>query len=311
VRALVTREGAAGNFAKKHLEGGDPPVKLALLTARLFLGRDLRCAQCHDHPSEKLSQESFWGFVAFFGEGRGGIKDHLGELRTAPKYFDGQQPKEGQKPLEALADCVESAPAIAERYWKLLLGRKGHPAAIETAETPKALLRAIVATKEYRARKGPLKPMNSVQFMNAFATVFDLGEAHKMLQEKAMKSDKVKEAFKDEEVLRLFFHKWARDMLLPKGQHPEDANAAGTVRLSLKLMNNAKVANYYSIGWGALKKTLAKTGRPAARLEELFLLVIGRPPTREEREIFAVKNDWEWEDVFWALVNSAEFLFVA
>jgi len=308
VRALVVREGPAANFARKHLDGGEPPVKLALLNARLFLGRDVRCAQCHDHPSQKLTQEEFWGFVSFFGEGRGGIRDHLGEKRVAARHFDGREG--GEKPLEALAGFIDPRPALAERYWKLLMGRPGHPPGLEQAATPRDLLRAIVALPEYRAKKGPLKLMNPVQFMNAFASVFDLGEAHRLLQEKAMKSDKVREAFKEEEVLRLFFHKWARDMLLPKGQNPEEIQAAGTVRLSLKLMNNQKVANYYSIGWGTLRKVLHNKVRVADRLDELFLAVIGRPPTREEREVFTVKTDFDYEDIFWALVNSAEFIFV-
>jgi hypothetical protein len=309
VRALVVREGAAGNFARKHLDGSEPPVKLALLTSRLFRGRDIRCAQCHDHPSEKLTQEEFWGFVTFFGEGRGGIKDHLGEIRLPARYFDGRPG--GERPLESLAGFLEWTPALAERYWKLLMGRPGHPAELERAETPKAMLRAIVSRPEYRARKGPHKLMNSVQFMNAFADVFDLREAHRLMQEKAMKSEKVMEAFKEEEVLRLFFHKWAKEMILPKGQNPEDVAAAGTVRLSLKLMNNQKVAHYYSVGWGLLRKVVNGKPRASDRLDELFLSTVGRLPTREERELFVVKDIFGYEDIFWALVNSAEFIFIS
>ena len=309
IRALVVREGAAGNFALKHLDSSEPPVKLALLSSRLFLGRDLRCAQCHDHPSESLTQEDFWGFVAFFGRGSGGIQDHLGELRAKPTYFDGRDG--GERPLESLAGFLEWRPALAERYWRLLMGRKGHPEALEPAGTPRALLRAIVSTREYGARKGPIKLMNSVQFMNAFADTFDLREAHRMMHEKAVKSEKVMEVFKEEQVLRLFFHKWAKEMILPKGQNPEDIQAHGTVRLSLKLMNNAKVAAYYSVAWGTLKHVLARKVRAADRVEELFLSVIGRPPTKAERELFTPKDDAGFEDVFWALVNSAEFLFVS
>jgi len=210
-----------------------------------------------------------------------------------------------------LAEFLEWRPAIAERYWKLLMGRKGHPEALEKAETPRALLRAIVSAREYRAKKGPFKIMNSVQFMNAFADVFDLREAHRMMHEKAMKSEKVMEVFKEEQVLRLFFHKWAKEMLLPKGQNPEEMQAHGTVRLSLKLMNNDKVQKYFFGGWGLLKKVLGRKVRAADRVEELFLSVIGRPPTKEERVLFAVKDDSSYEDIFWALVNSAEFLFVS
>lgn len=311
VKALLARDGPAGNFAKKHLDGQEPPVKLATLSARLFLGRDLRCAQCHEHPSEKLSQEQFWGWTSLFGSGRGGIRDHLGELRTAPRLLDGRAPAEGQDPLEFLAEAVDPRPALAERYWRLLTGTEGHPPELEREETPRALLKAIASRPEYRRKDGPLKLMNPVQFMNAFAAVFDLNAAHELMHEKAMKSDKVGEAFKEEQVLRLFFHKWARDMILPRGQNPEDIRAAGTVRLSLKLMNNRKVANYYSTAWGTLKKVLQKKVRAADRLEELFLTVIGRPPTREERELFPTKSDDDFEDVFWALVNSAEFVFVS
>ena len=310
VKALLAREGPAANWAKKHLDGQEPPVKLATLGARLFLGRDIRCAQCHEHPSEKLSQEQFWGWTAFFGEGRGGIRDHLGELRTPPKTLDGRAPREGEPPLEFLAGAVDARPALAARYWKLLMGASTPPPELEREETPRALLKSIASRPEYRAKQGPLKRMNSVQFMNAFAAVFDLNEAHRLMHEKAMKSDKVLEAFKEEEVLRLFFHKWARDMLLPRGQNPEEVDAGGTVRLSLKLMNNQKVANYYSTGWGTLRKVLQKKVRAADRLDELFLTVIGRLPSRDERDLFPTKTDADFEDAFWALVNSAEFVFV-
>jgi hypothetical protein len=34
---------------------------------RVFLGRRLDCAQCHNHPFEAWSQDQFWGMAAFFG----------------------------------------------------------------------------------------------------------------------------------------------------------------------------------------------------------------------------------------------------
>ena len=34
---------------------------------RVFFGRRLDCAQCHDHPFESWSQDQFWGLAAFFG----------------------------------------------------------------------------------------------------------------------------------------------------------------------------------------------------------------------------------------------------
>ena len=34
---------------------------------RVFFGRRLDCAQCHNHPYEAWSQDQFWGLAAFFG----------------------------------------------------------------------------------------------------------------------------------------------------------------------------------------------------------------------------------------------------
>ncbi len=41
------------------------PEKLAAATARSFLGLQLQCAECHDHPFVDTSQEDFWSFAAF------------------------------------------------------------------------------------------------------------------------------------------------------------------------------------------------------------------------------------------------------
>lgn len=42
------------------------PDKMAASAAELFLGLQLQCAQCHDHPFSDWSQKDFWGLAAFF-----------------------------------------------------------------------------------------------------------------------------------------------------------------------------------------------------------------------------------------------------
>jgi hypothetical protein len=42
------------------------PEKLAGSAAELFMGVDLHCAQCHDHPFADWSQRDFWSLAAFF-----------------------------------------------------------------------------------------------------------------------------------------------------------------------------------------------------------------------------------------------------
>jgi len=44
-----------------------PPQDAMGEQVRVFMGRRLDCAQCHDHPYEQWSQDQFWGMSAFFG----------------------------------------------------------------------------------------------------------------------------------------------------------------------------------------------------------------------------------------------------
>ena len=43
------------------------PHEIMAEQVRLFMGRRLDCAQCHNHPFETWSQDQFWGMTAFFG----------------------------------------------------------------------------------------------------------------------------------------------------------------------------------------------------------------------------------------------------
>ncbi len=55
-----------GVFVASHVKGGGAET-MASATARLFLGVQIQCAQCHDHPyDDRYKQEDFYGFAAFF-----------------------------------------------------------------------------------------------------------------------------------------------------------------------------------------------------------------------------------------------------
>jgi hypothetical protein len=43
-----------------------PPAEVMAEEVRVFMGRRLDCAQCHNHPYENWSQDQFWGMAAFF-----------------------------------------------------------------------------------------------------------------------------------------------------------------------------------------------------------------------------------------------------
>jgi len=47
------------------------PVTTTSVTAQVFMGIGLHCAECHDHPFQDFEQTDYWGMAAFFG-GLGG-----------------------------------------------------------------------------------------------------------------------------------------------------------------------------------------------------------------------------------------------
>ncbi len=192
VRALLSdrgprRDKPAVNYSLKHLAADPLPVKLAVLSARHFLGRDLRCAQCHDDPFQSLTQEEFWGWVGFFrplrnaGDlvelkeaPRAAKRDDFGELAGVPaRFLDGRSPDPAKRLGESLADLALSmednsvAKAFVDRAWKHFFGRRlaaepprspGVPALLDRLAADfrrdgcriRPLLRAIVSSRPYQ-----------------------------------------------------------------------------------------------------------------------------------------------------------------
>src|SRR5262249_32766209 len=42
------------------------PEQIAASTTRIFLGVQVQCAQCHDHPFSHWTRREFWSLAAFF-----------------------------------------------------------------------------------------------------------------------------------------------------------------------------------------------------------------------------------------------------
>lgn len=122
------------------------PENLAANSARLFLGRQMQCAQCHDHPFEPITQEDFYHFAAFFARTKvqpfliskrasetSSGEMHLGGVPTgqviAPRFMDGTTPSAAGTRRQQLAawithpDHRNFSRAITNRVWARLFGR--------------------------------------------------------------------------------------------------------------------------------------------------------------------------------------------
>jgi uncharacterized protein DUF1549/uncharacterized protein DUF1553 len=85
-------------------KGADAVTELAAETSRIFLGIQIQCAQCHDHPSDVWKRKQFHEFAAFFARTKGiPIRDGMRfigeELKSLPfaehRMPDKEDPKKG------------------------------------------------------------------------------------------------------------------------------------------------------------------------------------------------------------------------
>lgn len=89
---LIAAEGrsdqnGATNFLLAHLN--DQATPATAVTARLFLGQQVQCTQCHDHPFAKdRHQDEFWSLNAFFKQAeRQTVMVENGEGKSQPVWI--------------------------------------------------------------------------------------------------------------------------------------------------------------------------------------------------------------------------------
>lgn len=58
------------NFLLAQMTNNDMAVQATAKTTRLFLGVQVQCTQCHDHPFNDWKQSQFWEFNSFFRQAR-------------------------------------------------------------------------------------------------------------------------------------------------------------------------------------------------------------------------------------------------
>lgn len=148
VRDILTAEGGTfTNPATNYFESTDDEKLLAENVAQSFLGIRIQCAQCHNHPFDRWTQDDYYGFVAHFAQlGRKGAEDQRERIVFDRRGGETKHPVGGgvvpPKPLGAdpsdtkgrnrrsvLADWLVSpenpffARSMANRLWARFLGR--------------------------------------------------------------------------------------------------------------------------------------------------------------------------------------------
>jgi hypothetical protein len=97
VRDMLTADGklnenGAAGFLLRDAQMPLDGVSNMLTT---FLGADVSCAQCHDHPFAEWTQKDFYGMAAFFGASDGYHENTYRRIRQLARSAEGTKVKKG------------------------------------------------------------------------------------------------------------------------------------------------------------------------------------------------------------------------
>jgi hypothetical protein len=170
VYEMLTAEGEAKTnpattFVMSNRMGVFPkPDSIVASAGQLFMGIQIRCAQCHDHPYVgEWTQDDFWGMAAFFGQLRDQGMEGNGNSRN-PVY--GDKPLDDEKwvksyetrmlragliPPLAGAEIAVPGPADPTETDRVVAARQFHeprPPKPEASATPEASTASETPTSE-------------------------------------------------------------------------------------------------------------------------------------------------------------------
>ena len=353
------------------------PKAFASDFSQVFLGVQLQCAECHNHPFDRWNMDDYYGFVSFFT----GVKRKPGiEPRETRIYFDPSAPpamhlrderhvpakllgaiepvKTEGDPRRALAAWL-TAPEndlfsrnLANRIWAQMMGRGIiHPVDDIRVTNPPAnellldalaknlvkskfdlrtLVRDICISRTYQlsSRPNESNKRDTRQFSHSYLRRLRAD----VLSDTIVAATGVSKSFSGfpEGTRAIDYYprssgategpNWGEDFFKTFGRSSRgticacETKTAPTISQTLHLSVGDTINTRLAAG-GKLKALIESKRTPEAVLEELFIRTLSRRPTdKETKELLSligtdVKNAQTYEDIFWALLNSTEFLF--
>ncbi len=384
---IVSAEGhyeqnGAVNYLLAQMQDADDGVQMTAKTTRLFLGMQVQCTQCHDHPFNEWKQDQFWKFNSFFRQtakvdhrkydpkaGRD-VDDYSevvwrdfdgpvyyekrnGLMQVAyPIYFgneiDPGPVTERRKELARLMTSGEKpqiALAMVNRMWCHFFGYgftrpiddigphnpATHPALMDrlaedfvnSGYDMKMLMKWIANSEAYSltsrmTKKNQsdnpavgeipmfsrvyVKPLTAEQLYDSLIIATN---AHKSGRSSWEQSERTRQDW-----LQQFVRTFGND------EGEESSSFDGSIPQALMMMNGDLVRDAVSFKSGShLGDILAGKGSDTQKLQKIYLTALGRPASKSElgavQKFFRSSRDplTVYSDLFWALLNSNEFIF--
>lgn len=386
VKDIVSAEGhfernGAVNYLLAQLQMPDDGVQATAKTTRLFMGIQVQCTQCHDHPFNDWEQNQFWEFNGFFRQMRkvdhrrydpqtGRMVDDYSELVKAnfdgpvffekrsglmqvayPKFFDEKVPDEDQKDRrKTLSELMTQgeepwvAKAMVNRTWGHFFGygftrpvddmgphnAASHPELLDglarefvkSGYDVKQLIRWITNSEAYnltsaKTSKNEIDNPSAGEvplFTHMYVKVMSPEQLYDSLiiATEAHKSGRTSWDAAEQQRQR-----WMQQFVIAfdTDEGDEATQFNGTIPQALMMMNSELIQNAINTKPGSyLHTVLSGRGSDIDKLRTLYLATLGRVPSRTEigkfNEItrgYTSKLE-AYQDVFWALLNSNEFI---
>lgn len=351
----------AGNYSAKAV---------AQDVAQLFTGMRIQCAECHNHPFDRWTQDDYYGFVSFFtGVKRKAASEPrefyiyndnsappaahlLDERPVAAKFLGGDAPDtKGRDPRAALAAWL-TAPEntlftrnLANRIWAHFFGRGiveplddfriTNPPSngplldalarrlVEHRFDQKALIRDIVTSRTYQlsAATNETNRGDDRQFSHAAVRRLPAAMALDAISAATGVETRFKSLPPGHRAMQVYEsgRKQQSYFLAAFGESERKTVCADEEVTAPAFAQTLHLIN----GDTVLKKLQASTVVAAAMksrrapeeiVTTLFIRTLGREPSAKEQAAFRKMTgsspvEADFKDLWWALLNSTEFLF--
>lgn len=343
-------------------------LKVAENVAQVFMGMRIQCAQCHNHPFDRWTQDDYYSFAAFFSQiGRKNAEDYReriiynrnsGEVRhvvtgkNAVPVFLGGGPADtkGKDRREVLANWLASpdnpffARNFSNRIWHHFFGRgiidpvddirvsnpPSNPELLDELAKRftdykydfKAIVRDICNSNTYQ-RSTKRNESNETDETNFAHQNIRRIKAESMLDIISVVTntqDKFRGLPKGARAVQIADGRTSSYFLTTFGRATRETVCSCEVKMeptlsqALHLMNGDTVNRKITEG-KLIQQFKAEKLTPEQTIEKLYIRALSRKPKKEELEsllpLYADENSYDKasEDVFWALLNSREFLF--
>ncbi len=311
---LITAQGVSSldgpvNFVVASRQ--DPVMRLS----RIFLSVRLDCAQCHDHPNDRWTNDDYLSMQRFYRSTRyrevsGGIavSDAGGASESKlPVFLTGRKPHTAAWRQELGWMVVQSKPfsrAMVNRVWHWLMGR------------------GIIEPVDGLSRDNPPVVPG---LLDALATDFRsdfrlrgmirricLSDAYQRtpLSGRDAAAEKSRSLFASRTIRPLLPEQWALSVAVVLDRPiPSPADLAERSRKLLGIVRQASPSSD-PFDWSATSQTMVRQlsleiPAPLRDLDSIFLATLARKPTQDERSMMARHRS---RDMLFALVHSNEFM---